>query len=430
VKSNNNQCLCDNQAFHNQNNDCYLLIIENKFKSLPDNSQLLRYNKKIQKEFIVKNRVNPRKFEALWNEWHDHSDSDDIDESNEPVANKNKGSTCNCVQILKKEFIIIPSDIKSTSTKTSIFVPDSPWVLITYEDLKNKINTKIPAISSAMSSSTILPSVVAYVNMTAKVIDVIKCAVVDIYTNPFSNLDAVMVLSKPLRINDLIEKWRYDVLRYEWLKELKKLLTLEESEPELDNGNNYLGTYSFCPQQDIDIYYYADFSRTSGLTGLCLHPRGKNYYFGLQVQANQLKLYVYFKPSNGKSNKNLDEIKASKMLCAIATELKKHRIFLDFKGNSHVNPQNANSISCGWNNGLLSYYEKSTFRFFSATSKQKSDAWFFYVQSPIWGGKCLANHPWINSNVHDLGKELAQLVPLITSCDLLQNLDTIFSQEP
>lgn len=89
------------------------------------------------------------------------------------------------MQILKQAFIIIPSDIQSKppdgSPGTSIFVPPSPWILITYEDLMTLINTNTSIISQFMSNSTILPSVGAYVSMTTKVIDAVKCAVEDVY---------------------------------------------------------------------------------------------------------------------------------------------------------------------------------------------------------------------------------------------------------
>lgn len=411
----NNQCQCGAETF-STNLNCYLLIIENKFKSLPDNCQLDEYNQKIAKRIIdikagkssgIRQAKNDT-FNKYWKEWQDDSEYGGHDETD---ASSN-GNSCNFTNINIQEYILMPYDVKppTLSNSISIFQPVMPWKSIFYEDLVNIIGQHI----------THQNPIKAYSLITDKIINVIKSAIDDIYTTTFFCLNKVRPHSRILRINDLVEKWRYAALKFEWDEEIRKKLNNLSSNSK--QSCKYLGTYSPCNAYEVDIYSESSFSRSTGITGVEWHPKvlkdgqykESMFYFGLQLQSNQLKLYVCFEPSapNNKSKSKLqDEQFAVNILEKLVNAIPLN--FLGLRGKKFPSKPPV----------LLSYFMRSGYKQI-ISSQNKNQAWFFYVQTDLLD----PNNAFHNLNVTDLGQKLSCLTLGTITCSLLQEVESAFNQ--
>ena len=426
VKSSKCFCACEgnNSDSSELASDCYFLVIENKFKSLPDNSQLNRYDTKISNNFTSKSKKTQNKiFETLWKQWQV---GEDLYEINGEPGDNAIINQCNCHKISFFNFILTPYDVQVGGV--SLFKPVSNWIPVYYDDLFVLLNKNIDS-----SKNTVPTFLKSYFGLTESIIDVIKSAILDISSSSsasfpvsFSCLDNITSISVSLRINDLIEKWRFKVLEVEWVSAIGNILDIP-----IQKGQNYFSSYSPFKNYNIDLYSETNFSRGTGMATIEIQPKYNNsdccFYFGLQLQHNILKLFVVFLPSNGR-NKNFDENLAKVMLFKLSQQI----TCLSFNAKNSqtfLNPGNSNQE-------VLSYFLPKGFRRLQAKSNKTSkndDAWFFYVQNNLWAQhKYPSNQPgcpnWQSMDVQQLSEGLANLIKSITNCHVLDGLRLIFEE--
>lgn len=412
---------------------CYVIAVENKFKSIPDIGQLAHYDETLDEHFpqgAPNNTKSKKSFDRLWQFWETGAHDGNKQNEDEPDTGSGapaKTTTCNCTSVILLKTVLVPTN--------NIFSGYSNWKSVTYK-----------AVYKAMGKSLTPCALNGYVQITQATICVIDALWSDLATVAFSSFDAAALKMKTrhLRLNDLVEKYRYEWLRSSWIKKMLTQPSVVQALPEgmkfpKDRKSyNRIGQF----QQNgckIVVEVYSDFSNGAGLAGVELFPIVGNdplpFSFGLQLQDGHLKVHVCF--GDAKVGRNRDECRAAAMLIQICKAL---RIAPDCFSGLTQKPPGRKATTCAgleiaWvaapNHGLCSYHQKIRQLKDANGVVESVDGWFFYVKAPVWGAvskeSVCASLNWPEKKLDKLAQELATLTVRLLNCGLVTDLGKAFS---
>ncbi|HZW13916.1 MAG TPA: hypothetical protein VFF81_12090 [Noviherbaspirillum sp.] len=305
-----------------------LIVVENKFKSLPRWDQLKEYSAKIARE--------EHSLSWVRNEWM-NADSDSTEQEGEPAeAKEDEADTdgswesqkvrhhCQAIilqpiaaesapdahdasganQDNEQEWAKIITDAQSTKR-----VPkraEISWKLKTWNEIARRIATAEPPASGerheaqppVCRNGLETEFVAAYQKMLLHSCALLEEVRTNVQTN-FAAVDRLRQQAFPLRLHDLVDKWRF-----EWLAEQvkTKIGATDHNRVVATKGKNTkVEGFEITPACDTTqssksfwIQIHAFFSRGTGGIDLnihCLtHPR--EITLGLQLQGNLLKVYL------------------------------------------------------------------------------------------------------------------------------------------
>lgn len=381
----------------NPKDDCYVIAVENKFKSIPDVAQLRKYDGKLEEQFPADTTQPNRRretsavrrrasFEQLWDEW-----------SGGVKLNEDK-LECQDVVLIKR--VLVPTK--------KLFPTGTAWEAVLYADIFSNMRAYQPELTPSALG--------AYLDITSSTIAVIDALLTDLEGYPFINFssDDLRQLTAVLRINDVVEKYRYEYLQFAWAEKLLAKPSILVQPPPVDPSDRKsyrrIGTYK-KGTHEILVEVYSDFSRGTGMAGVELFPVGHDYSYGLQVQDGRLKVYVCLPGQN----QHTDECRAAQMLAEMVANLGFNQNC--FSGLKQRSRDRAGTVCSGlqisWvnppNHGLLSY--KQEIRWVGNDYKaNKAKGWFFYVQTQVWGSLAGTNCiDWSKDSLDVIAGKLADL---------------------